>query len=128
MSPEEDQLILAYQKMADLTLPECKFRCRNPLSCCAPEHCAEVISWAKERWNVVLQPTGHPRLPLLGKDGCTAAPHLRPACTVHTCEINSVGCKRGDIKWTERYFEIREEIEQLELEIYDKRTADGVER
>ena len=26
----------------------------------------------------------------------TAAPHLRPICTAHTCETNEHGCKRGD--------------------------------
>ena len=54
----------------------------------------------------------------MGPNGCTVPPHLRPTCTIHTCEINSVGCKKGDTKWTDKYFELREEIEIIELEVF----------
>jgi hypothetical protein len=50
----------------------------------------------------------------MGPTGCVVPPHLRPICTVHTCEINGVGVKKGDPKWTEAYFKLRGEIEEEE--------------
>lgn len=64
-----------------------------------------------------LQETGHPRLPFMGSDGCIVAPHLRPICTVHTCDINSLGFKKGDPDWTKRYFALRAKLERREAKI-----------
>jgi hypothetical protein len=52
-------------------------------------------------------------IPFMGPTGCVVAPHLRPICTVHTCDINGMGFKRGPGSgpWTKRYFELREQIE-----------------
>lgn len=106
--------------MAALTAPECAKTCRIPFSCCEAEHCESTILWAKDRWGIELPRTngqswkGKP-LPLMGPNGCTAAPHLRPICTVHTCDVNSLGCKSGDPTWTERYMQLRNEIDELEL-------------
>lgn len=113
----KEKLKKLYKEMAELTLPECK-KCRVPLSCCSPEYCRMAMDHAKEVWGVKLTPTGHPKLPLMGAEGCVAEPHLRPNCTMHTCDINSLGCKKGDLDWTERYFALREEIENLEFEIF----------
>jgi len=46
--------------------------------------------------------------------GCTAAPHLRPLCTLHTCQISSIGTSRNP-QWDERYFALREQIEIAEF-------------
>jgi len=34
---------------------------------------------------------------------------------VHTCEISSIGHKRGDWTWTKRYFQIRDELDEIEM-------------
>ena len=106
-----------YQEMADLTRPECSGSCALPHSCCHARHCADTIQWAQERWGVTLVPTGHPTLPLMGEGGCVAAPHLRPICTVHTCDIASMGFKRlpqPDPQWTRQYFRLRGRIDRAE--------------
>jgi hypothetical protein len=64
----------------------------------------------------MLEPTNHPKIPFMGPNGCVVEPHLRPACSVHTCNINSIGFEPKDLEMTKRYFEIRGEIEELELE------------
>lgn len=108
-------LIVLYQQMADLTLSECK-KCKCPLSCCSSEYCGMAIERARGKYGVELQSTNHPTLPLMGENGCTASPHFRPLCTLHTCEINAFGFKRGDKTWTNEYFGLREQIEELEFE------------
>jgi len=115
----DKRLIEAYQEMADHTNPECG-KCLIPYSCCAPEYCEHTIRSAKEKLNVVLEPTSHPRLPLMGVNGCIAAPHLRPLCAVHTCSVNKFGMKiddndrEGAYDWNCKYFELRDEINRLE--------------
>ena len=111
------KLIKLYQEMADFTLPECK-QCIRPYSCCSPEYCDFTMDFAARR-GVKLEPTGHERLPLMGKSGCIAPPHLRPMCTVHTCDIHSMGYKKNDFpagSWTEKYYDLRSKIEEAELE------------
>lgn len=75
------------------------------------------IQYAKDRWNTDLTRTAHPRLPLMGEHGCIAPPHLRPMCTMHTCQVNSLACKPGDPQWTNRYFQLRDQIEDMEYEL-----------
>ena len=104
-----------YQKMSDLTEPECA-KCMIPHGCCDAMYCGITMSWAKERWGVELKPTGHPKLPFMGYDGCTVAPHLRPMCTLHTCEVSSMGYKSGDKEWTDEYFSLRDQINEMEGE------------
>lgn len=99
-----------FQKMADLTAPECAKNCTIPYSCCSPEYCELTIEIA-ENEGVNLERTDHPKLTLMGPNGCTAPPHLRPLCTLHTCAIASHGWKPGDPEWTKRYFSLRELIE-----------------
>jgi hypothetical protein len=108
-SPELKDL---YQQMADLTKPKCA-NCRLPYSCCSTEYCLETIDYAKEVFNVDLIKTDHPKLPLMGVEGCMADPYLRPMCTYHTCDINSLGCDPRDHKWTEEYFQLRDKIDEL---------------
>lgn len=109
-------LIQLYAEMAAHTEPECASTCRRPHSCCSPEYCEATIEYASERWDLTLDRTDHPKLPLMGPSGCTAAPHLRPMCTFHTCDINGLGYKRDDLGfvWTNKYFQIREAIEEKE--------------
>ena len=61
-----------------------------------------------------------PNLPMMGLSGCTLEPHLRPVCTFHTCEVNSYACKRGDEAWTERYFALRAQINDLEEKVHGR--------
>jgi hypothetical protein len=75
-----------------------------------------------ERWNIDLSnlQTEHPSLPFMGTNGCVVPPHLRPVCTIHTCDIGSIGSKRDDDSestWTNRYFELRDAINDIETEI-----------
>lgn len=110
-----DRLTNLYQRMYDLTEPECR-QCRAPQSCCDSTACEMAIEYAKEEWGVELERTDHPTLPLMGPTGCTAAPHLRPLCTLHVCSIMGFGYKPNDEEWTNRYFELRERIEIGEME------------
>lgn len=111
------KLIVLYQEIADHTEPECRLTCFRPHSCCSLEYCIFTIEYAKEEWGVELPATDHPKLPLMGEKGCTAAPHLRPACALHTCEIASMGWKDGDPEWTDKYFKIRNEIDTVHFEL-----------
>lgn len=104
------ELKVLFQEMADHTLLECK-QCFRPYSCCSPEYCEMAIEYAKQEFNIDLQKTGHDRLPLMGNNGCIAEPYLRPLCTLHTCSINSIGFGKLGQQWTDKYFELREKIE-----------------
>jgi hypothetical protein len=123
------QLKTKYAAMSKLTAPECAHVCRIPFSCCSPEYCETTIQWAAERWGVRLKRVNGKNargevLPLLGTNGCTAEPHLRPLCTVHTCDVNGIGCKRGDPKWTRRYFQLREALNELEYQFEQEQPKD----
>lgn len=125
------KLIQLYKTMAEFTLIECK-SCRVPLSCCSPEYCEFTMHLAKQR-GVVLETTGHPRLPMMGPDGCIAPPHLRPMCSVHTCDIMSMGYRRqrnGDEPgeadaWSRKYFDLRSQIEQEESQLHTGKFIDS---
>jgi len=88
--------------------------------CCHKEACEEAIDFAEDVMGVVLERTGHPSLPLMGHHGCTAAPHLRPICTVHVCEQHITPGA-----WTDRYFELRdlagEALEDVMLGVKSKK-------
>jgi hypothetical protein len=117
--PEElrRRLVDLYVDLAAHTESECSGRCRRPFSCCAEQYCAFAIEFARDDWGVELQPTWHKALPLMGPDGCTAAPHLRPMCTAHTCEICEHGSKPGDAAWTRRYYELVDAIAEIEAQV-----------
>lgn len=110
------RLVTLYAELAAHTEPECG-GCARPFSCCDARYCAIAIDFARAHWNVELAPTWHRALPLMGPGGCTAAPHLRPICTAHTCETNEHGCKRGDAAWTTRYALLRSAIGEIEAEV-----------
>jgi len=101
-----------YQQMYEHTLPKCQ-QCRVPMSCCSSEYCEIAIGNASEQ-GISLTRTGHNSLPMMGKNGCIVSPHLRPLCTLHVCSINSMGYDLKDPEWTDRYFELRDEIAAID--------------
>lgn len=111
------RLVALYADLAAHTEPECTGACERPMTCCQERYCEIAMDFAVEHWGVELQTTWHRALPLMGPDGCTVAPHLRPICTAHTCEICEHGAKRGDAAWTERYYVLRDAIADLEAEL-----------
>lgn len=116
------KLVDLYQQMYELTEPECASVCKLPRSCCSPEYCAMAMDIAADSDEPIVPPPGHSPvtnvrgevIPLLGTNGCIAAPHLRPLCTVHTCEIGAFGVKLTDQAWTEKYFKLRDSINDQE--------------
>lgn len=117
MNPTQEKLKELYKKLYELTNPDCR-SCRAPLSCCSPEYCELTKELAKEHWDVTLVPITGTKIPFLGEKGCIVDPHLRPLCTRHSCVINSLGVYPGDKEKTQKYFELLEEIEVLELEFF----------
>jgi hypothetical protein len=113
------KLVRLYAQLAAHTEPECSGRCERPRTCCDERYCSIAIEFAKAQWQVDLQSTWHPALPLMGDDGCTAAPHLRPICSAHTCEMCAHGTKRGDPVWTARYYEIMQAIAEVETVVFE---------
>jgi len=104
-------LVTLFREMSDLTAPECASVCKLPHSCCSLEYCNMAEQFARDD-GIILLHTDHPQLPFMGPTGCTVAPHFRPLCTLHTCDINSLGFKKHDPEWTDRYFILRNQIEE----------------
>lgn len=118
----------AYQEMYELTNPECA-NCRTPYSCCTLEFgCNLAIMWAKEEYGIDLikeYKTDHPKLPFMGENNCVVPPYLRPNCTLHTCDMSSLGYRKVrdpktgfkesvDLEWTDKYSRLRNRINELE--------------
>lgn len=108
-----NELVILYQQMSDLTAPVCAKECVMPHSCCDAMYCELAEETAKEQ-GVTLTRTNHQTLPFMSETGCTVPPHLRQLCTMHVCCISSLGFKKGDQEWTEKYFELRQKIEVTE--------------
>jgi hypothetical protein len=111
---ERAPLVGLYRDIAALTAVECGTDCKVPYNCCHPAFCQLAITWAKVKWGVTLEPTGHPKLPLLGPAGCIAEPHLRPVCSVHACCVAEFGGKPGHPDWTARYHALKNAILAIE--------------
>ncbi len=114
------KLIVLYQKMADLTAPECAGvgagSCKVPHSCCDSMACSMTKQLAATLGVVLPEyPENNKGAFYLKDNQCTVAPHMRPHCTMHTCSINGLGFKPGDDKWTKKYFKLRQDIEELEF-------------
>ena len=117
MTKEQTKLVELYQQMADLTRPLCGL-CRRPNSCCSKEHCEQAKLFAKEFWGIdLVEPDKklRPDVPYLGLEGCIVAPHLRPCCTVHHCQIYSLGFFIDQPQLTLDYFKLRAEIDDNEF-------------
>lgn len=96
-----------YQEMYEHTRDECK-GCRVPHACCSLEMCEFSDAFAQEQ-GIKIEKVEGP-LPFMGVNGCVVPPHLRPLCTVHTCDIMAFGYKPGDQEWTDEYFRLRDLI------------------
>ncbi len=109
-----------YQELYELTQPVCQSKCMLPQSCCSPEYCEYAIAWARDHWGTLLSHTAHEKLPLMGPQGCVAAPHLRPMCTAHVCEMTLY--KQGQAYW-DRYWRLRRLIDELEWKLFPPQEA-----
>lgn len=113
------ELINLYAEIASLTAAKCAGKgeraCLVPQHCCSPDYCEMTIDYARERHGVNLDRTNHEKLPLMGETGCTAAPHLRPLCSVHVCSVNSFGIC-GSQQENLMYWKLRNQIEAIEME------------
>jgi hypothetical protein len=118
------KLIGLYQQMADHTKPECG-KCRVPNSCCSTMYCdfAEKLSKETEP-DLPIPERNEQRMFLDAGGNCLMRPDLRPMCTLHTCDVNSIGFKKArtdlpkDVieadRWTKKYFTLRNRIERLQ--------------
>ena len=129
-----EKLVTMYDEMGKLTEPECRSSCNAPQSCCSESDCNLAAMWAKREWDTVLEPLpadkrGPKGFPFLSPTGCVVAPHLRPGCTMHTCDMSSFGFKKVDPDgaWTDSYFELRQKITTLEWEWHKAKTAKAEE-
>ena len=107
-----------YERISAMTKPLCLSGegCGDlavrPYHCCERKYCDLAAKFAREGYEIELQPTGHPDLPFMGPEGCTVPLHLRPICTIHCCAIT----------WAQRsqdnpaYFELRQRIFDAERE------------
>jgi len=110
------KLKVLMNEMALLTEPECATSCVQSEACnrcCDLMYCEITEQYAKELYGITLERVNHPRLLFMGPTGCTVEPYLRPRCTLHTCDINSIGFKPLDREWTNEYFILREKIDLL---------------
>lgn len=101
-----------WDRMYEMTNAGCK-KCRAPHSCCSPEYCEYADNYSQKQ-GITLQRTDHSTLPFMGSDGCIVPPHLRPTCTIHTCDIASLGFHKSNPDWTDRYWELRYKLSDLE--------------
>lgn len=110
-----------FRQMAEHTLPRCGKSCGNgnPDRCCNDIYCEAAEKLALDH-NIVLPKQPHPRLRFMGPVGCVVPPHFRPLCTLHDCKISSIGEDPEDAVWTDRYFELREEIN---VAVYEEKVA-----
>jgi len=96
-----------WQEMADHTYKKCKEKCHNLGSCCSGEYCDLAAEFVK------LKGINPPPMPFIQNGKCIIPPHLRPLCTVHQCEISGLGGDPKDPEWTNKYFELRDKLNEL---------------
>jgi hypothetical protein len=100
------------QQMYDLTNKECG-SCRSKYSCCTKDNC-EMTETVAQQLNFPLPEKINGMY--MGPKGCILEPWQKPICTVHVCGINSNGTL-GDEKKDEEYFRLREEMDDLLLDL-----------
>ncbi len=120
MTPET---ILAAAALANHTVSRCggKTCYRNPdyvpkHRCCDELYCAIAKDFALSE-GVTLPQVRDTGLLFMSNKGCTVPPHLRPNCTLHDCQINSLGFDPKDPEWTEKYFSLRESYTRASMEL-----------
>lgn len=124
MSETQKGLPELYAEIAALTNEHCKHTCTRMGWCCDYDYCQFAMEDAAKA-GVKLEPTGNPKLPMLGADGkCIVPPHLRRMCSLHSCDISSVGFFKGDRPRTVKYMNLRQQIEKIELVEWTKGEAD----
>jgi len=110
--PADDPLKALYREMAALTEPECSGGCggreRRLYRCCERRYCEAAREYARTRYGLELQETGHPELPFMGESGCVVDAYLRPICALHVCGI-AYGCGLDEVK-SKEYYRLRNEI------------------
>lgn len=112
-SPE---LCALYDEIARITEDRCR-KCVVPYQCCNPEYCAIAVKWARDDYDIDLEPRRPPqegqRAPFLAPDGaCVLEPWLRPMCAVHVCE----GHLWRDLDFHAKYMDLRDQIGERQLE------------
>jgi hypothetical protein len=113
MSVFTDAEMNLWEEMAQLTHEKCIQKCHNIGACCNAITCGFVIDYAVSL-GIVLAPTKNKNVPLLDENNrCIAPPHLRPLCSIHQCDISSVGTCVEDPSWTKKYFKIREKLDDF---------------
>jgi len=112
-------LVRAYAQMACHTKDKCGADCEEerPHRRCDRIFCLKVEKFARRNWGVNLKFTRNKSAPLLGSAGCTAAPHLRPWCTIYVCRRAKFGKCIRDKKWDAKYKRLHSRILTLENEL-----------
>lgn len=112
---DDPEVIRLAQEMADHTRPRCGGKTCYPSgvsqknNCCEKIYCDIAEEYATMHSVEVPKP-GPVDLPYMGAEGCVMPPHLRLVCTVHDCQINSLGLDPTDPEWTEKYFDLRNDL------------------
>ena len=96
-----------WKEMAELTYSKCKETCHSLGSCCSSEYCEMAAENMKALGMTV------PAMPFIQGNSCVIPPQYRPLCTVHQCKINGLGFDPKDPKWTKKYFDLREKLEEF---------------
>jgi hypothetical protein len=45
-------------------------------------------TFAMKEYGIELKETGNKEIPFMCESGCVVAPHLRPICTIHVCNVS----------------------------------------
>lgn len=116
----KEKSIKAFQEVADFTAGICQRMCKKLGACCSTEYCLMAIEVGASE-GVTYTPTGNARLPMFDdeKKQCIAAPHHRQLCTMHHCEISSVGVIRGMPEETKVYFKLYDKVNEALCEEFD---------
>lgn len=101
--------ISLWKQMQELTAERCQKTCKLGLGACCDGN-----SYLCELALEDMQKSGEP-LPASVRDStgrCQISPHFRPLCTLHQCDICGLGFAPDDPNWTQRYFDLRIELER----------------
>ena len=118
-----DDLKEVYNKIYELTRKVCsknKF-CGGKGNCCNAVICQECV----RAFDGEVLPPLNDEGTYLGENGCILKPHQRPLCTVHQCEIASMGIFKGNPEMTDLYFTLRDEAGKLEFEYESANSSVG---